>query len=107
MKKHIILLVVLSLLVVFSIMFISTREKQMSKYSEFKSPDGKYLLEVMVENTTGFPGYSGGRLGLVILKDEKDEILGEVRVEMVQLVEDPVWESDKVWVKLVFQLPLK
>jgi len=26
---------------------------------------------------------------------------------MVQLVEDPVWESDKVWVKLVFQLPLK
>lgn len=87
---------------------LSLREP-MEHYSSFKSPSGEYELIVLAKNRHGlnFPGQSGDRSGVVLLKNAQGETLDETTVDMVQLIDSPVWEKDRVFVKLVFDFDLK
>jgi hypothetical protein len=80
-----------------------------SHYDSFKSPSGEYELVVLVRNGIGFgsPGGGGDRPGVVVLKNAQGETLDKASVEMVSLVHDPIWEKDRVSVRLVFEFDLE
>lgn len=80
-----------------------------SRYATFNSPSGDYELIVlkMKSPIPIFPGQSGDLPGVVLLRDNKGKTLYWATVNMVHLVDSPVWERDKVYVKLVFEFDLK
>ncbi|MFA6289653.1 MAG: hypothetical protein WC661_19910 [Opitutaceae bacterium] len=76
-------------------------------FKTYNSPDGKYKLEVFrKEELMGMPGQSGDAPGKIRLS--KDGIkLKETRVEMVSMVEEPVWTDKTVYIHLLIDWSLE
>ncbi|MGI5868836.1 MAG: hypothetical protein ACOX9C_05260 [Kiritimatiellia bacterium] len=91
------------------IMVALNLNESLSHYSSFKSPSGQYEIVVLAKNSRNifFPGQSGDRPGLVLLKTSQGETIGEATVDMVQLVDSPIWEDDRVFVKFAFEFELE
>ncbi len=78
-------------------------------YALFNSPDGRFKIEIYASKEDAiFPGQAGDVPGVVFLKDAKGNILNKKYIEMVHLVDDPVWSKDHVEQRLIFdwKLPL-
>jgi hypothetical protein len=70
-------------------------------YRTYLSPGGEFKIVVFrIPMSMAFPGQSGDAPGYVQLQDGSGKVLKEKKVEMVQIIEPPVWSKTGVEIKL-------
>ena len=105
-KRHSIILLLIGLALAGGAYWLFLRQDGLAQepYAIFRSPSGDYRLEVYAraQNKQVVPGQSGDVPGMVFLLDRDGRIVRHTEVEMVQLVQNPVWDEGHVSVKLLF-----
>ncbi|WP_044234874.1 hypothetical protein [Chondromyces apiculatus] len=102
------LLACLLLLVVLAAVVAFSRPRE-ELHATFTSPDGKYRVEVYRRPVWlgVFPGQASDAPGRAVLMDSSGRVLGDVDVDMVQLVDGVEWEERSASIRTVvhWQLP--
>ncbi|AKT41269.1 hypothetical protein [Chondromyces crocatus] len=83
-----------------AVVFFSPREEL---YATFTRPDGQYRVEVYRRPLWFgvFPGQGSDAPGRAVLKDRAGQVLGDVEVEMVQIVSGVEWEEHSASIRAV------
>jgi hypothetical protein len=96
-----------TLLLMTSVGVLSACQREAELYKTFSMPDGGYRLEVYsYTGDASFPGQSGDSSGYVLLKDKANRVINRANIDMVQRVSDPVWDTDRVSQRTVFEFTL-
>jgi len=83
------------------------RHFDLREIRRFVSPDRRHALIVYRRPLVfAAPGQAGDAPGIVVLETATGTELQRRSVDMVQLVEEPQWTSDRVVVKLLLDWPL-
>lgn len=87
---------------------IIERHFDLHEVQRFESPDGRHAI-VVYRRPLVFtaPGQAGDAPGIVVLETAGGTEIHRQGVEMVQLVEEPQWTSDRVRIKLFADWPLE
>ena len=86
---------------------IAERHFDLQEVRRFESPDGRHAIVVYRRPPViAAPGQSGDAPSILVLETADGQELRRRTVEMVQLVEEPQWTSDRVRVKLLADWPL-
>lgn len=99
---------ILVFIVFFVLASCSEKKPREALYKSYRSPDGRFTIEVTIEESKldEFPGMSGDQQGHVKLIDSTGSVLEKKHVEMVNIVEEPRWNKNKVDVKFVAEWEL-
>ncbi len=77
-------------------------------YRQFHSPNNDWRVVVYrCRSLFAMPGQSSDAPGRVVLIDKEGNIVRQQPIEMVQLATPPVWETERVVMKLQFDWPLQ
>lgn len=81
---------------------------KLEEYASFVRSDGQYRVVVLRQRSwmARMPGQSGDAAGVVRLYHKSGELLHEAPVDMVQQVDQVVWENKHVSVKLIAEWEL-
>lgn len=99
--------IILAIAVMTVIGVVIERHFDLQEVRRFSSPDGRHALIVYRRPPVfSAPGQGSDAAGIVVLETRAGVQLRQMPVEMVQLVEDPEWTTDRVRLKLLLDWPL-